>query len=135
MFLPLLRNGLYIAVYGQTSPNVLAYFLCFGKDTSRLMRSPFYVSLCTLLPIVARLRLGKHVPATMNTQQTLQDLLDESLSMRCASYQTKSGDLFSFCMFRKYRSPKPVRQTTHLRWPKRAVKLMSWAVRNKLNFP
>jgi hypothetical protein len=30
----------------------------------------------------------------MNTQETIQDLLDESLSIQCVSYQRKTGDYF-----------------------------------------
>jgi hypothetical protein len=59
------------------------------------------------------------------------DLLDESLSMRCVSYQRKAGDyffpelLFLILHVQEISPPKPVRQITHLRWPKRALKLMS----------
>jgi hypothetical protein len=38
-------------------------------------------------PIVARQRLGKHLPAAMNSQATMEELLDAVFSMRSVSYQ------------------------------------------------
>jgi hypothetical protein len=42
--------------------------------------------------IVARQRLGKHVPAEMNKHATIEELLEPLLSMWAMSYQTKVGD-------------------------------------------
>jgi hypothetical protein len=36
---------------------------------------------------VARQRLGKHVPAAMNTHATIEELLDVAFYMRLVSYQ------------------------------------------------
>jgi hypothetical protein len=58
----------------------------------RLGKSPLIVTRQRLdknPPIVARQRLGKNVTAATNTQATIEELLDASFSMRCASYQGK----------------------------------------------
>jgi hypothetical protein len=45
-----------------------------------------YCCLC-VPPIVARQRLGKHIPAATNTHATIEELLDTILSMRSVFYQ------------------------------------------------
>jgi hypothetical protein len=44
--------------------------------------------------IVARQRLGKNVTVATNTQATIEELLDASLSMLSVSYLRKVGDQF-----------------------------------------
>jgi hypothetical protein len=45
-------------------------------------------------PIFARQWLGKHGPAAMNTQATIEELLDSAFSLRPVKYQRKEGDFF-----------------------------------------
>jgi hypothetical protein len=57
----------------QIVPLLLAYFPCY-------------------LPIIARQRLGKHVPAVTN-KHAIEKLLSLSFSMRSVTYQVKVGGL------------------------------------------
>jgi hypothetical protein len=53
------------------------------------------VNLCVcmcILPIVARHRLGKNVPAAKDTYATIEELLDVSFHMRSVLYEWKEGD-------------------------------------------
>jgi hypothetical protein len=59
--------------------------------------NPFYIqfthdNIIVHRYIVARQRLGKHIPATTNTYATITELFDASFSMRCLSYQRQVGD-------------------------------------------
>jgi hypothetical protein len=47
-----------------------------------------YVCMC-IPPMVARQRLGKHVPATTNTHATIEEFLDASSCMRSVSNKRK----------------------------------------------
>jgi hypothetical protein len=55
-----------------------AYFLNPSHQFVRLNAIPLFV---------ARQRLGKNITAAKNTQATIEELLDESFSMWCVSYQ------------------------------------------------
>jgi hypothetical protein len=44
------------------------------------------------LHVVARQRLGKHIPAATNKHATIKELLDAPFSMWPVSYQRKAGD-------------------------------------------
>jgi hypothetical protein len=52
------------------------------------------VSVRVSAPIVARQRLGKHVPSATNTHAITEALLYASSSVRSVSYQTKVDDQF-----------------------------------------
>jgi hypothetical protein len=57
------------------------------------MRSPCcYVSVCFPL-IVVKQRHDKHVTAATNTYATIEELMEESFSMRSISYQSKVSDV------------------------------------------
>jgi hypothetical protein len=80
-----------LGVYSRASETILvAYFI-----------NPSHQSLCLYIYplIVARRRLGIHVPAATNIRNK-EELLNESISMRCVSYQTKSVDLFVYPPYR-----------------------------------
>jgi hypothetical protein len=75
-----------------TTAELLAYFPYFEKNKRRLMRSPC----CVCVPrIVARQRLGKHVPMATNTHATIEELSDEVFFWE--SYRVK----YSICSERK----------------------------------
>jgi hypothetical protein len=55
---------------------------------------PSHQSVCLYVypPIVARQRLGRNVTQTTNTHATIEEILDESFSMRSVSYERTLDD-------------------------------------------
>jgi hypothetical protein len=74
-----MKLGMYIMAH---EPISTAYFL-----------NPSYQSVCLYVypPIVARQRFCKNVTAATNAHATIEELFDESFSMRSVSYQSKVG--------------------------------------------
>jgi hypothetical protein len=81
----------------SSSKNALwAHFSYFGKIKVVLWDHVVCVCVCPSQQagivdpeekVIARQWLGKHVPATKNTQATTEEMLDAVLSMRSVSYQ------------------------------------------------
>jgi hypothetical protein len=63
-----------------TDPILTAYFINPAHQSTCLYVYPL---------IVAKQRLGKHVPAATNTHSTREELLDASFSVRSMSYQRR----------------------------------------------
>jgi hypothetical protein len=74
-----MKLGMYIMA---PEPILMAYLI-----------NPSHQSLCPYVypSLISRQRLGKIVTAALNTQATIDDLLDASFFMRSVSYQGKVG--------------------------------------------
>jgi hypothetical protein len=68
--------------------------ICFSPLSLFIKKLYEITMLCVCVcnpPIVATQRLGKHVPAAMNTLATIEELLDATFSLRCMCIKGKQA--------------------------------------------
>jgi hypothetical protein len=84
-----MKLGMYVMA---PEPIPMAYFINPSHQSVCLYAYPPIIAgqgLVKNSPIVTRQRLGKHVPAAINTHAKIEELLDTSFSMRCRLYGGK----------------------------------------------